>query len=174
MQQSNESCCNAALVKFLAEFLRTTPTAARDDCVFPLDTFSLYKHYFVLTQHELGEGCNAYLKKKRKEAAHPLRRLYGVTSRDGRKDCNNRDSLAHRMRGPIKAGGEETLGPISVRERPPPLSICCSGERQQAVYLFSPSFSTNRPMDRPDKILLSHPSTPVFLVLSSRYLDWQE
>lgn len=67
MQQSNESCCNAALVKFLAEFLRTTPTAARDDCVFPLDTFSLYKHYFVLTQHELGEGCNAYLKKKEKK-----------------------------------------------------------------------------------------------------------
>lgn len=64
MQQSNESCCNVALVKFLAEFLRTTPTAAQDDCVFPLDTFSLYKHYFVLTQHELGEGCNAYLKRK--------------------------------------------------------------------------------------------------------------
>lgn len=112
--------------------------------------------------------------KKKKEATHPLRRLYGVTSRDGRKDCNNRDSLAHRMRGPIKAGGEETLGLISVRECPPPLSICCSGERQQAVYLFSPSFNTNRPMDRPDKILLSHPSTPVFLVLSGRYLDWQE
>lgn len=171
MQQSNESCCNVALVKFLAEFLRTTPTAAQDDRVFPLDTFSLYKHYFVLTQHELGEGCNAYLKKK---GTHPLCRLYGVTSRDGRKDCNNRDSLAHRMRGPIKAGGEETLGLISVRECPLPLSICSSGERQQAVYLFSPSFNTSRPMDRPDKILLSHPSTPVFLVLSGRYLDWQE
>lgn len=40
--------------------------------------------------------------------------------------------------------------------------------------LFSPSFSTNNPMGRPDKILLSHPLTPVFLVLSARYLDWQE
>ena len=67
--------------------------------------------------------------RKKKRATHPLHRLYSVTTRDGRKDCNNSDSLAHRMRGPIKAGGEETVGLISVRECPRPRSICPSGER---------------------------------------------
>lgn len=63
------------------------------------------------------------IKEKKKKATHPLHRLYVVTARDGRKDCNNSDSLAHRMRGPIEAGGEETLGLISVRECPLPLSL---------------------------------------------------
>lgn len=55
---------------------------------------------------------------KRKKATHPLHWLYSVTTRDWRKHCNNSDSLAHRMRGPIEAVGEEILGPISVTECP--------------------------------------------------------
>lgn len=58
-----------------------------------------------------------------------------VTSRDGRKDCNNRDSLAHRMRGTIEAGGAEAWRLISVQECPLPFSIRSSGESQQAVFL---------------------------------------
>lgn len=77
-----------------------------------------------------------YLQKK---DTHPLHRLYGVTTRDGRKDCNNSDSLAHRMRGPIKAAAKEILALISVRECPRFLSICSNGESYQAMYLFSPS-----------------------------------
>lgn len=33
---------------------------------------SLYKHYFVLTQHHLGKGCTAYLWKKKKKKLHIL------------------------------------------------------------------------------------------------------
>lgn len=65
--------------KSQAESLRTTPTAAQSDCLFPLDTFSLYKHYFVLTQPEPGEGCAAYLyekEKKKKEKRKELHILY--------------------------------------------------------------------------------------------------
>lgn len=55
-----ESGCRVALIKIPAKawrsFLGTTPTAAQDDRLFPLDTFSLHKHYFVLTRRELGEG----------------------------------------------------------------------------------------------------------------------
>lgn len=105
---------------------------------------------------------------------HPLHQLYGVTSRDGRKDCNNRDSSPHRMRGPIKARGEEILALISVRKCPLALSICFSGERQHTTHLFSHDCNASTPMGRPDKILLHHPSTPVFLVLSGRCLDWQK
>lgn len=95
---------------------------------------SLYKHCFVLIQHELGEGLRAYLDII---GTRPLHSLYGVNSRDGRKDCNNRDSLAHRMRGTIEAGEAETWGLISVQECPLPLSICSSGESQQPTFLFS-------------------------------------
>lgn len=95
---------------------------------FPLDTFSLHKHYFVLTRRELGgRGRNAYLRgggkkirittkararerERKKRGTRPLHRPYGVTSRE---DCNNRDRRARRMRRHIKAGGEETLRLIS-------------------------------------------------------------
>lgn len=128
---------------------------------FPLDSFSLYKHYFVLTQRELLE----------KKATHPLNQLYGVTTREGRKDCNNNDSLAHRMRLAIKAEGEETLRLISVQECPLPARVVSVS---RPCTCSRPSINTNTPMDWADKILLSHPLTPAFLVLRARYLDWQE
>lgn len=105
----------------------------------------------------------------KKRGTRPLHRPYGVTSRE---DCNNRDRRARRMRRPIKAGREETLRLIS-RQRitfPPPsspsLCICpASGSRR------APSRSR---WPGPDKILLGHPSTRLFLLLSDRYLHWQE
>lgn len=75
MSHSSNPC------KSQAESLRTTPTAAQSDCLFPLDTFSLYKHYFVLTQPEPGEGCAAYLyeKEKKKKRLHILYIGYRVS-----------------------------------------------------------------------------------------------
>lgn len=93
---------------------------------------SLCKHWFVLIPQQLGDSRRAYLDSI---GAHPLHELSGVTSRDGRGDCNNKDSLAHRMRGTIEAGAAETWSLISVQECPRPFSLRSSGESQQAVFL---------------------------------------
>lgn len=125
--------------KSKAKFLRTIPSAAQDDCPFPPDTFSLYKHYFVLTQLE--EANAMYLFKKKRKATHPLHRLHSVSIGDRRKDCNNSDSLSHRMRGPIETAPEEILGLISVRECCVLLSLSFPMVRvTRAMYMFSPSF----------------------------------
>lgn len=39
----------------------TASAGTLDDRVFTLDAFSLYKHCFVLIQHELGEARQVYL-----------------------------------------------------------------------------------------------------------------
>lgn len=78
------------------------------------------------------------------------------------------------MRGPIKAAAEEMLGLISVRECSLPLALSAPLVGIPGHVVVLAQLHTNRPLGRPDKILLGHPPTLVFLILSSRYLDWQE
>lgn len=133
MQQSNEACCsvgNVALVKFLQEPSWVSKNNAHSSSGWSsLSSGYLFTLQTLLCADTTQARRRLHCVSVKKKATHPLHRLYGVTTRDGRKDCNNIDSLAHRMRGPIKAGGEETLGLISVRECPLPRSICPSGER---------------------------------------------
>ncbi|MEQ2180698.1 hypothetical protein GOODEAATRI_003884 [Goodea atripinnis] len=78
------------------------------------------------------------------------------------------------MRGPIKAVAEEILAMISVRECHVPLFLSNPVVRVTRLWTVLAQLQPHRPLDSPDKILVCHPLTLVFLVLSTRYLDWQE